>query len=477
MSGSGRKTIAVLGGGSAGLTAATTASREGARVILFLGPAPDRASLCVNAGCMPSKALFGPIDTLYRARRYVGCSTGTIDPNAFLESIVRWKDREIARFRAYRQRAIRAKASDDFVIVRAPATFVDRHTLQADGETFTVDAVIIATGSRVTIPGIEGLDEIADDIWTNEEILANRTLPASLVVVGAGPIGLEFALRYARLGSTVTIVTRGSILSRYPDAFGQRLREIFEHEGIRVLTERKIHRIHRDIEGWIVCETEGSEGHEPIVAERLLLSAGRRPNVDRLNLEAVGIDPSGPWPLQRGDDMRVSGFDDLFVAGDAGARRMVVHHAHIEAGIAAENAVGDGEEVWRKRSNLQIVFTDPEFAYAGETPAEAEAAGKAFVTSSRESRLVGKLHLAGDDRGFGSFIADSGDHRLLGAGLLCDEASELIHLPAYLIDHQHTVHDAGHTEVYHPTRIEIVGSLLDDLCHQLEDTPFCRAPE
>ena len=97
-------------------------------------------------------------------------------------------------------------------------------------------------------------------------------------------------------------------------------------------------------------------------------------------------------------------------------------------------------------SDIQVVFCDPEFAYAGVTPEAAEAAGHQLVHGAKDSRLVGKLHLGGDDHGFGEFIADVESHRLLGAGLLCDDASNLIHLPAFLIDHRHTVHDGAAAE-------------------------------
>lgn len=469
------KTIAVVGGGSAGLTAATTAASRGARVVLFLGDDPEKASLCVNRGCMPSKALFQPIDDLHRARRWG--LPGPDDPDRFLSRIVDWKDREIARFRAYRQKAIRDRAGDDFLVVRNAARFVDPHTLEAQGERYEADAVILATGSTPIFPPIDGLDDLADEVWTSADMLANRALPESLVVIGAGAIGLELSLRYSRLGCPTTVVSHTRVLPRFPARFGERLAEIYEGEGVRMLPERTVLRIRRDIEGWLVCHTEGEEGSEPLVAERVLLATGRRPALDGLDLEAGGIEPSEDGGLAVGDDLRVAGTDHVFAAGDVGGMRMVVHHAHIEAGIAAENAVDDADRTWPKRANIEVVFSDPEFAWAGVSHAEAEASGHATVTASKESRLVGKLHLAGDDHGFGEFVADADSHCLLGAGLLCDDASNLIHLPAYMIEHQHEVHETGVAEFYHPTKSEILSSILDRLCQELDGSPFERAPE
>ena len=156
---------------------------------------------------------------------------------------------------------------------------------------------------------------------------------------------------------------------------------------------------------------------------------------------------------------------------------MVVHQAHIEAGVAAENAVNDGDRKWDRRSNLQVVFSDPEFAFAGESRETAEKSGCKVTTASAESRDVGKLLLAGDDLGFGEFVADTETHKLLGAGLLCLDASDLIHLPAYAIDHGHTVDQLVDGEYYHPTKIEIVSEIGDALCRALGGSPSCRARE
>ena len=181
--------------------------------------------------------------------------------------------------------------------------------------------------------------------------------------------------------------------------------------------------------------------------------------------------------LEVGDDMRVKGHEHIFAAGDVAGLRMVVHHAHIEAGIAAENACNDGNRIWTKRSNIEVIFSDPEFAFAGCTPAEAEKDGHQLESAAAESREIGKLHLAGDDRGFGEFWADRKTARLLSAGLLCNDASNLIHLPAYAIDHEHTMHQLEDAEYYHPTKIEIIAEIGDKLCRKLGGHPFARAEE
>ncbi len=471
------KTIAIIGGGSAGLTAARVAHDSGANVLFFMGNNASRASLCINAGCMPSKAMFEPIDAMHHARRHGWLRVEPRQPNELLAEIVRWKDREIARFRAYRQAEIRSLADDRFEIIRANARFVDAHELESEGKHYRFDAVIIASGSVAILPDIEGFDASWDGIWTNEEILANTRIPGTLTVVGAGAIALEFSLRYARLGTDVTLVSRSRVLPRYPAKFGERLASIYEHEGIRVLTGRKIVRIARDLAGFYEIGTEGSDGYEPIMSEKVLFAAGRQPAVDNLNLVAAGIFLNERGLLEIGEDMRLKGHDHIFAAGDVAGKRMVVHHAHIEGGIAAENAANDSERKWTKRSNIQVIFSDPEFAFAGMKPADAEKSGHNLVTASTESRDVGKLHLAGDDFGFGEFAADAETSQLLSAGLLCNDASNLIHLPAYAIDHQHTIHQLEDAEYYHPTKIEIISEIGDALCRKLGGHPFARAEE
>ena len=305
----------------------------------------------------------------------------------------------------------------------------------------------------------------------------NTRIPESLVVIGVGAIGLEFSLRYARLGSTVTLISRSEILSEFPPQFGQRIASIYNHEGIRVLTRRNVARISRDQSGAFVLETEGAESIAPIVGQRILLATGRRPAVDQLGLEAAGVELNARGRLEIDDDMRVKGSPHLFAVGDVAGLRMVVHHAHIEAGIAAENACSGGDRKWTKRSNIEVIFSDPEFAFAGCPPADAENDGYQLVSARAESRDVGKLHLAGDDFGFGEFWADAKTGRLIGAGLLCNDAANLIHLPAYAIDHEHTIDQLEDAEYYHPTKIEIIAEIGDALCRKLGGHPFARAEE
>jgi mercuric reductase len=471
------KTIAVLGGGSAGFTAARIASENGARVLFFTGDKADHASLCINAGCMPSKALFEPIDAMQHAKQHGWLNVEPKEPDEYLAQIVRWKDNEIAKFRAYRQHEIRKLVSDTFTIVRSNACFVNDREVVSEGKRHRFDAAIIATGSVTVLPTIDGLDPNWEGVWTSDEILHNTRIPKSLAVIGSGAIGLEFSLRYARLGSAVTLISRSEILPEFPPQFGARIASIYEHENVRVLTHRHIARINRDQSSAFVIHSETAESMDPIVCERILLATGRRPAVDHLGLKAADVELNAGGRLEVGDDMRVKGKDHIFAAGDVAGLRMVVHHAHIEAGIAAENACSDGERKWSKRSNIEVIFSDPEFAFTGCTPAEAEKDGHQLVSASAESRDIGKLHLAGDDRGFGEFWADTKTGRLIGAGLLCNDAANLIHLPAYAIDHEHTIHQLADAEYYHPTKIEIISEIGDALCRKLGGHPFARAEE
>ena len=379
------KTIAVLGGGSAGFTAARIAKAHGARVLFFMGDNAEHASLCINAGCMPSKAIFQPIDAMHHAKQHDWLEIKPRQPNDYLAQIIRWKDVEIAKFRAYRNQEIHELQDDRFQIIRAGARFVSDHEIVSQGQRYQFEAAIIATGSVTSLPKINGLDPSWQGIWTSDEILQNTRLPKSLAVVGTGAVGLEFALRYARLGSDVTMMTRSTILPEFPSQFGERIATIYEQEKIRVLTQRRPSRITKNPDGHFVIETDGRDGSKSIVAERILLATGRRPAVADLGLTAAGVELNREGRLEIGEDMRVRGKDHLFAAGDVAGLRMVVHHAHIEAGIAAENACSDGHRSWSKRSNIEIIFSDPEFAFAGCAPAEAEKDGHQLLSASAES--------------------------------------------------------------------------------------------
>ncbi|MEO6969574.1 MAG: FAD-dependent oxidoreductase, partial [Chthoniobacterales bacterium] len=421
--------------------------------------------------------LFEPIDAMHHAKQHGWLEVRPKQPNEYLAQIVHWKDCEIEKFRAYREEEIQELASETFTIFRANACFVSDHEVESDGKRHPFDAAIIATGSVTVLPKIDGLDPAWDGVWTSDEILHSTRIPRSLAVIGVGAIGLEFSLRYARLGSAVTLVSRSGILPEYPSQFGERIASIYEREHIQVLTHRQVTRIARREAGEFSIESSGTESIAPIVAERILLATGRRPAVNDLGLKAAGIELNARGRLEIGDDMRVNGKAHIFAAGDVAGLRMVVHHAHIEAGIAAENACNDGARKWTKRSNIAVIFSDPEFAFAGCTPADAEKDGHQLVSAGAESRDIGKLHLAGDDFGFGEFWADRKTGRLISAGLLCHDAANLIHLPAYAIDHEHTIHQLEDAEYYHPTKIEIVAEIGDVLCRTLGGHPFARAEE
>ena len=471
------KTIAILGGGSAGLTAARTAREFGARVLLFLGKRGAAASLCIERGCMPSKAMFEPIDAMHHAKRHGWLEVHPKQPEQFLAQIVAWKDREIDRFRCFREEELERLHCPDFQVIAREARFTGQNEIDDGEQRQRFDAAIIATGSANSIPPEVHVPIGADGAWTNSEILANTKLPRTLAVIGGGPIALEFSLRYARLGCAVTILSRSKLLSKFPAKFGERLQQIYEREGVRVLTGHNLLALDLAEDGDFSVRTNSPKGEETSTAERVLLATGRHPILETLNLDAVGIAPGKRGKLEVDDDMRVRGQRHIFAAGDVAGLRMVVHQAHIEAGIAAENAVKDGDHKWERRSNIQVVFSDPEFAFAGMSRATAEKKGRSVVTAEGESSDVGKLHLAGDDLGFGEFVADKENGRLLGAGLLCSDAANLIHLPAYAIDHEHGVHQLVSGEYYHPTKIEIVSEIGDALCRALGGTPFCRARE
>lgn len=278
----------------------------------------------------------------------------------------------------------------------------------------------------------------------------------------------------------MTLVSRSGLLTEYPPQFGERLAAIYQQqEGLRVLTYRHVTHICRTSSGEFEIQTEGAEKSPPIIAEKILLATGRRPALDELGLDSLGLGQNQRGALDIGDDMRVkgSGLRHIFAAGDVAGVRMVVHHAHIEAGIAAENACSDGDRKWSKRSNIQVVFADPEFAFAGLLPSDAATAGHQVISASAESRDIGMLHLAGDDFGLGEMAVDANTGELVSAGLLCADASNLIHLPAYAIDHGHTIHQLEDAEYYHPTKIEIIAEIGDQLCRKLGGHPLARAQE
>lgn len=444
--------VAVIGAGTAGLSAERRARQAGARTILidpaFVG------TTCANVGCMPSKLLIAAARTAHTAKtsEAFGIRTEVVVDGA---AVMRRVRRERDRFAKATRDEI-AKLPDG-VVVKATARFVDERTLSLDdGRTVRATAIIIATGARPSVP--KSFDGISNLVLTNETIFELESLPATLAVIGAGPLGLELAQAMARLGVGTTVFDEGDAIGGLKGDVAGKLeialsKELDIHLGVKIGTTT--------VDGKARLVWSGaSEGDQTF--ERVLVAAGRPPALKELDLEATGIelDEHGTLVFDR-ETMRC-GDSSIFMAGDADADRSVLHEASSEGAIAGANAAKLPEVVKARRNvPFSIMFTDPPVAVVGRK------AGDGVVTGRASYEDQGRARVENQTTGLVELYADPGDGRLLGATLFCPGADHLGHLLAWSIESGCTADDLLDRPFYHPTFEEGLKPALRSICEQV----------
>jgi pyruvate/2-oxoglutarate dehydrogenase complex dihydrolipoamide dehydrogenase (E3) component len=413
--------ICIIGGGSGGLSVAAGAAQLGASVVLF-----ERAEMggdCLNTGCVPSKAMLEAAKIAKIANNgmpSMGISAGQaqIDFGA-VKAHVRDVIAGIAphdseeRFRGLGVNVIKSEAS---------FTSKDSVTAIQDGEPISVRAkyFVVATGSHPVAPPIIGLEGVS--YYTNETIFDLNEKPQHLIIIGGGPIGIEMAQAHRRLGCDVTVLEAFAIMGRDdPDLVGRLMTKMTD-EGIRLIEQARITsitqngaRIMIDISDW-----------ESIEGTHLLVAAGRRPNIDKLNLEAASIsyDARG---IQTDNRLRSSN-KRVYAIGDVAGRHQFTHVAGYHAGIVIRNILFKLPAKLRDDAIPWVTYTDPELAQTGLTWTEAVSryGADAVRRTDWELRDNDRARAARRTEGLIRVISDK-KGKILGASILAPNAGELIH--------------------------------------------------
>ncbi|WP_018291954.1 NAD(P)/FAD-dependent oxidoreductase [Verrucomicrobium sp. 3C] len=451
--------VAVIGGGSAGFAAARTAAALGARTALVEG-AERLGGLCILAGCMPTKALLEASRRWHAIREVdqFGLQAQPIRPD--FPAIMARMHRLVSEFAADRQKEL---TQGDFQLIRAHASFLDPNQValaDPDGRKsfLRARAFVIAAGSRVSHPPLPELSEIG--FWDSNTVLHQTQLPKSLIVLGGGPVAVEYAQFFARLGVDVRLVQRGPrLLKRFDSDLTGVLEEALRDEGIGLLTSASLVSASRSGEEKRLRLVQHGAVHE-LVAEEIFLAAGRTPALEGLHLPAAGIEIDGRAPLVD-CHMRTS-VPNLFAAGDFVGIEEIVHIAVLQGEVAGENAArlalgrGAPSRQMDYRLTMEVVFTEPELARLGLTEERAHQSSQPLLVARYRFADHGKALLRGTTRGFVKLLAEPERGELLGAGIVGPEASELIHELVALFSFHATAEDLAQLPHYHPTLSEIL---------------------
>jgi pyruvate/2-oxoglutarate dehydrogenase complex dihydrolipoamide dehydrogenase (E3) component len=454
----------VIGGGSAGYAAARALVAGGATVAV-VDSAPELGGLCILRGCMPTKALLHAAELRHAMEeaKHWGIHPGEVQID--IAALFGRKATLIEQFAAYRRDQLQA---GKFQLLRARASFVDAHTLQlSDGRQVRAGHVVLATGSKVGKLPLPALETIG--CQTSDDLVDHAHLPASLIVLGGGAVGLEFAQFYSRLGTRVSVIQRNSqILREFDQDAAAEVEKAFRREGIEVFTGTRLLDARKSADqSEILFEQGAAPGSAQwLSAEAVLHGMGRAPNLDGLNLSAAGVScESGGIDINARQQSSVG---HIYAAGDCCGPYEIVHLAIQQGEVAAHNILRPSTpRSMDYRILLSVVFTDPQVAQVGLTEKEATRQGLAYAAASYPFNDHGKSMILGCQEGFVKLLASRSDGEILGGTCVGPQGGELIHEIAVAMGKRMTVHEFVQVPHYHPTLAEIWTYPAEELVAEL----------
>lgn len=414
----GRFDVFVIGGGGTGSEVAfELARRSGLRV--GLAERDRLGGECNHYGCVPTKVMLrsAKIAQLARDGNRFGLRIPTVEVDL---RAIQQRARDIVQSQSGEGPAPFERIGVT-VFLREARLVAERRIELDDGTTVEADRVVLATGTEPTAPPVPGLAD--GPYWTNREAIWEPDRPpASLAVIGAGAIGVEFAQIYARLGTTVTLLeAEPAILPAEDDDVAAELAPALAGEGIRLLSGVRIERAHHGPSGWELR----TAGGEVVRAEHVLVATGRRPVFDAHDLSAVGVelDPDGRPVLT--DTLRTTAAG-VWAAGDATGELLFTHVGDYEAGIVIDDILGS-PRARDYRVVPRVTFCDPEVAGVGLTERAAVELGREVVTAVERIADNERSHIEGRTRGLVKLVADARSGELLGGHIVAEEAGAMIH--------------------------------------------------
>lgn len=437
----------VIGGGSAGLRAARTAARMGARVAL--AERQELGGECFWAGCVPTKAMIRAAQVWAMARRASEFGIALRIERGDFGAAMDYKDRAVARVGGDAGDAGLGRLGVRYY--PDEARFEDPHTLALGAGHVRAERVLIAGGTMPAVPPIPGLREAG--FLTNREAVALRELPRRLAILGAGPIGLEFGQVFRRFGAEVTVVERMPRVLPNEDAqVSELLAGYLREEGVRLITGRSAVRVQGGRPKRLWLEGDGPEAS--VEADEILVAAGRTADLRGMGIAASCVDHTRA-AISVDPFLRTS-VEHIWAAGDVTGGFLFTHVASFEGGIAAQNALGGSPQRHDTRVVPRATYVDPEVASVGLTQGEALRAGHEVAVHAFSFADLDRAILHGEPRGLVKLVSDARSGTILGAHLLGHEASSIIAEVALAMQHGLPVSAVGGTMHAYPSFPEAV---------------------
>lgn len=449
--------LLIIGSGAAAFAAAIRATDLGARVAMV-----ERRTLggtCANRGCLPSKNLIEAARIVHEAAhpRYPGLAPAKIGVD--FASLIAQKDEVVRAYRAKKYAAV-ADGMTDLDVLDGEAVFLDPHTVRVGDRKVAADRILVATGSRPTIPPTLGLDAVphlTSDLLDADDTQRLAALPESLIVLGGGYIAAELAQLFSRLGSRVTVIARSELLRGYEPELGRTLARVFADEGIELLTGARIERIEGGDSGAVSVHVETAAAGRIVRAQRLLVATGRTPNTSELALDRAGVAVDSAGFITVDAQLRTSQ-PHIWAAGDIIGRQhgsqMATPVGARQGRIVADNAFADAKRTFDGAVIPRAIFTDPPIATVGLTEAEVRARHTPAVSATTPLEYVPRAGAIHRSEGLVKFIASTIDERVLGVHVIGDSAPEIIHEAAMAMKFRATLGDFVDLIHVYPTMAE-----------------------
>ena len=445
-----RTEVLVIGGGPAGYVAAIRLAQLGKKVLLV---EKERVGgVCVNWGCIPVKALLHAAEVVRSAVEARPMGILFQKPELDILSLYGWKGRIVERLVRGVEFLLKANGVET---LRGMARFVDYRQVEVilpDGSDVLVEAenVLVATGSRpVVLPGMETDGRRVID---SSGALNVVDLPARMVVIGAGVIGLEFATIFSRLGSKVTVLELvDQVLPGTDPEIASMLKRLMSREGIDFRLGVKVAGITAGESP--VIQYSGKDGEQKVETDRVLVAVGRVPLTDGLNLEAAGVAVDQRGFIKTDGQLRTN-VPNVSAIGDVRGGMLLAHKAMAE-GIAFADNLASGRQ-WSFKAVPACVYTDPEVATVGMTEKEAVDAGRKVRVSRVPLSAIGRSLTLGRSEGLCKMVVDSDSDRVLGVGMVAPQADALIAEAAVAVELGLTAAQIGSVVHPHPTMSELL---------------------
>lgn len=450
----------IIGAGQAGPAIGTTLAKDGARVAIVEG---DRlGGTCLNYGCMPTKSLRASARMAHLVRRAeaFGVKTGKVEVD--FPAVMERMRKMIGGMQQSLDKGMHGQ--DNVAVIYEYAHFLGTedglHRVQAGEQVLEAPQVYINTGARAVVPPIDGLDTVP---WlTNEGLLALEELPSHLVIVGGGYIGLEFGQMFRRFGSQVTIIEAGPhVAAREDDDIREAIKSLLLAEGIRLFTGHQVKSVAPGYDDQIELTLKDGEARVMVRGSHLLVATGRRPNSDKLNLDAVGVQTDERGYIVTNERFE-TGVPGIWAVGDVNGRGAFTHTSVQDYEIVIANRNG-GDRSADERYTTYNVYIDPPLGRVGMSEREARESGRNVLMSVVPMENVSRAILESETEGLIKVLVDADSEEVLGAAVLGMQGDDVIAIFSNFMYTGASYKVMRDALPIHPTVAEFIPTILNQL--------------